>query len=72
VPTVWLGWIMGGLAVGWFLIPWVLHRFGIRPRLPDWLPDWVRGRPPARREAMVPVPARRAEALSAEPVEVDL
>jgi hypothetical protein len=79
VPTVWLGWIMGTIAVVWFLIPFVLHRFGVHPTLPAWWRADGRGAPagdgtlvPARVQAR-PGGTRQAETLANEPtVEVDV
>jgi uncharacterized membrane protein YfcA len=79
VPTVWLGWIMGIIAVVWFLVPFVLHRFGVHPTLPDWLTG-ARREPTARAGTLVPATVRangsgthRPEALANEPsVEVDI
>jgi uncharacterized protein len=79
VPTDWLGWIMGTVAVVWFVIPFVLHRFGVHPTLPAWLRG--AGTDAAARDGTL-VPARvrasssrtrRPEALANEPtMEVDL
>jgi hypothetical protein len=77
VSTVALGWIMGTVAVVWFLVPFVLHKLGVRDVLNSWLRRMGAG---AARRGAVLVPARvraarasRADAVTREPtVEVDL
>jgi uncharacterized membrane protein YfcA len=66
VPTVWLGWIMGALAVVWFLIPFVLRKLHVRIPTPAWLGSAGNG---AGRPVEALVPARaNANARSADDV----
>jgi uncharacterized membrane protein YfcA len=73
VGTTQLGWIMGGVAVVMFVIPFVLHRFHIKLRAPAWLGGGASNGAARRPVAMVPARSPAADGVAREPtVEVDI
>ncbi len=64
VPTNWLGWSMGILALVWFVIPFVLRKLHVRVPRPAWLGAGVA--PAARQGALVPARVGAGEGVALE------